>query len=58
MDVDYVDVFYSHRFDPETPFQATMMAVDCAVRIEKVLYVGISNYDAKQTEEVSEILKK
>lgn len=58
MDVDYVDVFYSHRFDPETPLEETMMALDYAVRSGKALYAGISNYDAEQTKKASEILKQ
>lgn len=58
MNVDYVDVFYSHRFDPETPLEETMMALDYAVRSGKALYAGISNYNAEQTKEAAEILKR
>src|SRR5690606_5689953 len=45
--VDYVDIFYSHRFDPETPLEETMMALDQAVRSGKALYVGLSSYNSK-----------
>lgn len=55
--VDYVDIFYSHRFDPDTPLEETMMALDHAVRSGKALYVGISNYSAEQTAEAISILK-
>lgn len=58
MKVDYVDIFYSHRFDPETPLEETMMALDYAVRSGKALYAGISNYNAEQTKEATEILKR
>jgi L-glyceraldehyde 3-phosphate reductase len=58
MSLDYVDVFYSHRFDPETPLEETMMALDYAVRSGKALYAGVSNYNAQQTKEACEILKK
>ncbi|MFV8344318.1 aldo/keto reductase [Flavobacterium sp. XS2P39] len=58
MNLEYVDIFYSHRFDPETPLEETMMALDYAVRSGKALYAGISNYNAKQTKEASEILKQ
>ncbi|MEM8522513.1 aldo/keto reductase [Flavobacterium sp. PL12] len=58
MNVDYVDIFYSHRFDPETPLEETMMALDYAVRSGKALYAGISNYDPKQTAEATAILKR
>lgn len=57
MGLDYVDIFYSHRFDPDTPLEETMMALDHIVRSGKALYVGISSYDAKQTEEAAKILK-
>ncbi|MFV5691806.1 aldo/keto reductase [Flavobacterium sp. LT1R49] len=57
MNLDYVDIFYSHRFDPETPLEETMMALDYAVRSGKALYAGISNYNAEQTREATEILK-
>ena len=58
MDLDYVDIFYSHRFDPETPLEETMMALDYAVRSGKALYAGISNYPPKQTAEAAAILKQ
>src|SRR5580658_9615371 len=55
--LEYVDIFYSHRFDPETPLEETMGALDRAVRSGKALYAGISNYDAAQTERASKILR-
>ncbi|SDL26666.1 L-glyceraldehyde 3-phosphate reductase [Modicisalibacter muralis] len=55
--VDYVDIFYSHRFDPETPLEETMGALDQAVRQGKALYVGISSYNAQRTREAVEILR-
>jgi L-glyceraldehyde 3-phosphate reductase len=55
--VDYVDIFYSHRFDPETPLEETMGALHDAVRRGKALYVGISNYDPLQTARAGEILR-
>ena len=58
MGIDYVDIFYSHRPDPDTPLEETMGALDLAVRQGKALYVGISSYDAKQTKEAIEILKE
>jgi L-glyceraldehyde 3-phosphate reductase len=58
MDLTYVDIFYSHRFDPETPLEETMMALDYAVRSGKALYAGISNYPPEQTAEASAILKQ
>lgn len=58
MDLDYVDIFYSHRPDPETPIEETMMALDYAVRSGKALYVGISNYSAEQTKVAVEVLKQ
>ncbi len=58
MNIDYVDIFYSHRFDPETPLEETMMALDYAVRSGKALYAGISNYSAEQTNEATTILKQ
>ena len=58
MQVDYVDIFYSHRPDPETPIEETMMALDYAVRSGKALYAGISNYNAEQTKVATEILKQ
>lgn len=56
MGLEYVDIFYSHRPDPETPMEETMMALDHAVRQGKALYVGISNYDPEQTARAAEIL--
>ena len=58
MGLDYVDIFYSHRPDPDTPLEETMMALDHAVRSGKALYVGISNYPADMTKEASNILKE
>ena len=57
MQVDYVDIFYSHRPDPHTPVEETMTALDHVVRQGKALYVGISNYNATQTEVAVNILK-
>jgi len=57
MGLDYVDIFYSHRPDPNTPMEETMGALDSLVRQGKALYVGISNYDADQTKEALSILK-
>jgi L-glyceraldehyde 3-phosphate reductase len=56
--LDYVDIFYSHRFDPHTPLQETMSALDQIVRQGKALYVGISNYSAEQTAEAAAILRE
>ena len=56
--LDYVDIFYSHRFDPETPLEETMGALDTAVRQGKALYVGISSYSAAKTREAAEILRE
>jgi L-glyceraldehyde 3-phosphate reductase len=56
MKLDYVDIFYSHRPDPETPFEETMGALDTAVRQGKALYAGISSYSAEQTREAHRIL--
>lgn len=58
MNLEYVDIFYSHRFDPETPLEETMTALDYAVRSGKALYAGISNYNPEQTREATEILKR
>jgi len=58
MRLEYVDIFYSHRPDPNTPMEETMMALDQVVRQGKALYVGVSNYSAKQTAEAAEILEK
>jgi L-glyceraldehyde 3-phosphate reductase len=55
--IDYVDIFYSHRFDPETPLEETMGALDTAVRQGKALYVGISSYSAAKTREAAAILR-
>ncbi|EHY87888.1 putative oxidoreductase, aryl-alcohol dehydrogenase like protein [Saccharomonospora azurea NA-128] len=55
--LDYVDIFYSHRFDPDTPLEETMGALDSAVRQGKALYVGISSYSAQKTAEAAAILK-
>ena len=57
MGLDYVDIFYHHRPDPDTPLEETMMALDQAVRSGKALYAGISNYPARQTEAAAGILK-
>ena len=57
MGLDYVDVFYSHRFDPDTPLEETMGALDAAVRCGKALYVGISSYSAERTSAAVEILR-
>jgi len=57
MGLEYVDIFYSHRFDPETPMEETMGALDTAVRQGKALYVGISSYSAKRTREAVVILR-
>ena len=57
MGVDYVDIFYSHRFDPETPLEETMGALDAAVRAGKALYVGISSYSAQRTSQAVAILR-
>jgi L-glyceraldehyde 3-phosphate reductase len=57
MGLDYVDIFYSHRADPETPLEETMGALDAAVRQGKALYVGISSYSPRRTEEAIEILR-
>ena len=56
MGLDYVDIFYSHRFDPETPLEETMGALDHVVRSGRALYAGISNYSAHQTREAAAIL--
>jgi L-glyceraldehyde 3-phosphate reductase len=58
MQLDYVDIFYSHRPDPDTPLEETMMALDQAVRSGKALYAGISNYNPDQTIEASRILRE
>ncbi len=56
MGLDYVDIFYSHRPDPDTPFEETMGALDTAVRSGRALYAGISSYSAAQTEQAAKIL--
>src|SRR5438552_3406195 len=56
MGLDYVDIFYSHRFDPETPLEETMGALATAVASGKALYVGISSYSAAKTKEAKAIL--
>ncbi len=56
MGLDYVDIFYSHRFDPDTPLEETMGALDHAVRSGKALYAGISSYNSKRTREAANIL--
>jgi L-glyceraldehyde 3-phosphate reductase len=58
MGVDYVDIFYSHRADPETPLEETMGALDSAVRQGKALYVGISSYSPQRTREAARILRQ
>jgi L-glyceraldehyde 3-phosphate reductase len=58
MKLDYVDLFYSHRFDPDTPLEETMGALDTAVRQGKALYVGISSYSAEKTREAAAILRE
>jgi len=58
MEVDYVDIFYSHRFDPETPLEETMGALDTAVRQGKALYAGISSYSAEKTREAHAIMRE
>ncbi|RTY84787.1 L-glyceraldehyde 3-phosphate reductase [Flavobacterium sp. ZB4P23] len=58
MNLEYVDVFYSHRYDPETPLEETMMALDYAVRSGKAMYAGISNYNPEQTRDAVDILKQ
>ncbi len=57
MGLDYVDIFYSHRPDPDTPLEETMGALDHAVRSGKALYVGLSNYSAEQTARAAKILR-
>ncbi len=57
MGLDYVDIFYSHRFDPETPLEETMGALDQIVRSGRALYAGISSYNSERTREAVAILK-
>src|SRR5260370_5811944 len=58
MGLDYVDIFYSHRFDPDTPLEETMGALDSAVEQGKALYAGISSYSAERTREAAAILRR
>jgi L-glyceraldehyde 3-phosphate reductase len=58
MGLDYVDIFYSHRFDPDTPLEETMGALDTAVRSGRALYAGISSYSAARTAEAAAILRE
>jgi L-glyceraldehyde 3-phosphate reductase len=58
MGLDYVDIFYSHRFDPDTPLEETMGALDFIVRSGRALYVGISTYDPAQTRQAAQILRE
>src|ERR1700678_1701482 len=58
MGLDYVDIFYSHRFDPDTPLEETMGALDTAVKSAKALYVGISSYSPERTRDAVEILRR
>jgi L-glyceraldehyde 3-phosphate reductase len=58
MGLDYVDIFYSHRFDPNTPLEETMMALDHIVKSGKAMYAGISNYSPEQTQTAIQILNK
>jgi L-glyceraldehyde 3-phosphate reductase len=58
MGLDYVDIFYSHRFDPQTPLEETMGALDAAVRRGQARYVGISSYGPRRTEEAAQILSE
>jgi L-glyceraldehyde 3-phosphate reductase len=58
MGLDYVDIFYSHRSDPDTPLEETLGALDTAVRQGKALYAGISSYSAARTHEAAEILRR
>ena len=57
MGLDYVDIFYSHRFDPDTPLEETMGALDAVVRSGRALYAGISSYNSEKTREAAAILK-
>jgi L-glyceraldehyde 3-phosphate reductase len=58
MGLDYVDIFYSHRFDPETPLEETLGALDTAVRSGRALYAGISSYSAERTTEAAAIMRQ
>ncbi len=57
MGLDYVDIFYSHRLDPDTPLEETMGALDTAVRSGRALYVGISSYSSERTRQAAAILR-
>lgn len=58
MNLDYVDIFYHHVFDPKTPLEETALALDQIVKSGKALYVGVSNYNTEQTDEISKIFKE
>lgn len=58
MGLDYVDIFYHHRFDPDTNLEETANALDLLVRQGKALYIGVSNYNAEQTERITEMFKE
>ncbi|MBB3698144.1 L-glyceraldehyde 3-phosphate reductase [Flammeovirga yaeyamensis] len=58
MGLEYVDIFYSHRFDPETPLEETVLALDQLVKSGKALYIGISRYDPDQTEKAVQLFKE
>src|SRR5213080_5517632 len=58
MGLDYVDIFYSHRFDPKTPLEETMGALDTAVRSGRALYAGISSYSPERTRQAAAILRQ
>ncbi len=58
LDLDYVDIFYSHRFDPDTPMDETLGALDSAVQQGKALYAGISSYNSEQTQRAVEICRQ
>jgi aryl-alcohol dehydrogenase-like predicted oxidoreductase len=58
MGLDYVDIFYSHRFDPSTPLEETMGALASAVKSGKALYAGVSSYDAPTTARAAKILRE
>lgn len=58
LDLDYVDIFYSHRFDPDTPLEETLGALDTAVKQGKALYTGISSYNSEQTREAARICQE
>lgn len=58
MGIEYVDIFYSHRFDPDTPLEETMGALDKVLRSGKALYVGVSSYNSRRTKEASALLRE